>query len=449
MLALLRSLLRPMLTRSALWDGAASGNRTANWTSTARSANSYFDNPAIMRARAEREYRNNPYARRAVDALVNAAVGASGINPQFTDRLVQAAWERWSGYSWAPFVSEALQTVIVSGEAFVLLAIDDQVDGVPLRPVVLGPEHLDTSRIDRDTYDGISYANGRPAGYWLYRRNPVATQSVIAASGLLSEFVSAADCLHVFRPIAAGAQRGQTWLAPVLLALRELGEYLEAALVKAKVSALFTGYVRTPDGSNPLATNGTPTLEPGSMTRLNPGEELEFTEPPDAGATFDPFVRAQLRRIAAGVGIPYEVLSGDLSQVTFASGRHGLLEFRRTIEAIQYNLLVPRLCEPILRRWARIAAALSEIDAEPGKVRWIAPGISMLDEGADVRATIARIRGGLISRSEAVAAMGWRAEDIDAELAADNARADRLGLTLDSDPRKTTAQGQQQQELPA
>ena len=78
-------------------------------------------------------------------------------------------------------------------------------------------------------------------------------------------------------------------------------------------------------------------------------------------------------------------------------------------------------------------------------VRWIAPLPEMLDAKGEVDAEIARIRGGLKSRSEAVAATGWDIDQIDAEIAADNVRADRLGLVFDSDPRKLTAQGQAQQ----
>ncbi|MBM3741024.1 MAG: phage portal protein, partial [Acidobacteria bacterium] len=258
MLARIRSAIsafrEPTPVRSApMWDGAASGTRTSGWTSISRGPNSYFDNPALMRARAEDCHRNNPFGRRGVEAIVNAAVGAAGINPQFVDRAVQAAWEGWVGHWWAPLLQELLTAVVVSGEAFLLLSIDDQTGGVPLRPIVLGPEHLDTSRIDHDTFDGIRYENGRPAGYWLHRRNPV-TQALLVPSGRGSEYVPATFCRHIYRSIAPGAQRGQTWLAPVLLALRELDDYLGAALVRQKVGALYTGYLRTPDGSNPLAT---------------------------------------------------------------------------------------------------------------------------------------------------------------------------------------------------
>ena len=47
----------------------------------------------------------------------------------------------------------------------------------------------------------------------------------------------------------------------------------------------------------------------------------------------------------------------------------------------------------------------------------------------------AAIRSGLMSRSEAISANGYDAEDVDREIAADNARADAFGLVFDSDPR--------------
>jgi capsid protein len=45
------------------------------------------------------------------------------------------------------------------------------------------------------------------------------------------------------------------------------------------------------------------------------------------------------------------------------------------------------------------------------------------------------IRSGLMSRSEAISTFGYDAEDVDKEIALDNARADKLGLVLDTDPR--------------
>ncbi|MCX6602045.1 MAG: phage portal protein [Acidobacteria bacterium] len=442
-----RALTTPATRTAALWDAAGAGNRWANAPAVAASPNMHWDNPAISRARAEHQYRNDALCRKVVESVCNSTVGANGIQPLFKEREFQAAWSDWATHcdaegrlNWEAFQWQVLRAVVISGECFVLLSMDPAADGIPLRVQILGPEFLDTSRSDESTYAGIRYSGAKPEGYWLYERNPG-----INRFNSKSRYVSAVDCFHVFRPTAPGAQRGQSWLSPVLLPLKEVQEYMEAALVKAKVAALYAGFIRTVDGANPIATNGVPTLEPGSMTRLLPTEEVTFSEPPDVGTSFDPFIRSQLRRIAAGIGIPYEILSGDNSQITFASGRHGLLEYKRTIEAVQYLLLVPRLCEPILERWASLAVALGLASSMPVKTRWIAPVLAMLDEGAEVRATVAEIRNGLTSRSEAVTKRGWRSEEIDAEIAADNERADRLGLTLDCDPRKITQQGQEQQ----
>ncbi len=49
------------------------------------------------------------------------------------------------------------------------------------------------------------------------------------------------------------------------------------------------------------------------------------------------------------------------------------------------------------------------------------------------------VRAGFKSRGEVVSEQGYDAEEIDREIAADNARADVLGLAYDSDPRKEPA----------
>lgn len=443
-----RALVAPVAIRSD-WDAAGRGNRAANWAAQPTAPNAWQDQPAILRARAESEYRNNPWARRAVNSWIGAAIGHSGIVPMTKDKAFRAAWDAWSEdvdamgrLSWTEFQAQVLQTVMVSGEGFILFGIDASKQQ-PLTVLIVGPEFLDTSRTGPNTFAGIEFEGLKRSAYWLHRRNPN------AAEWQQSIRVPADQVVHVFRPLTAGAQRGVSWLAPVLLPLREIQEYTESMLVRAKTGALYSGFVRTADGTNPLkSSTGDPALEPGSMTRLGPGEEVEFTNPPDSGATFDPFVNAQLRKIAAGLSMPFEVLSGDHRGVTFASGRHGLVEWRRQIEAVQYSFLVPQLCAPILRKWLDMALALGVIEERPKGLRWIGPQLEMLDPKSETAATVAKIRAGLLPRSEAIAISGWDADAIDAEYAADNVRADRLGLVFDSDARRVTQQGMNQQEAP-
>lgn len=68
-------------------------------------------------------------------------------------------------------------------------------------------------------------------------------------------------------------------------------------------------------------------------------------------------------------------------------------------------------------------------------VKWIPQGWQWVDPLKEADAMKAAIRSGLMSRSEAISANGYDAEDVDREIAADNQRADELGLVFDSDPR--------------
>ncbi|HSF96863.1 MAG TPA: phage portal protein, partial [Thermohalobaculum sp.] len=64
-----------------------------------------------------------------------------------------------------------------------------------------------------------------------------------------------------------------------------------------------------------------------------------------------------------------------------------------------------------------------------------------VDPEKEFKAVVLAIRAGLMSRSEAISSFGYDAETIDREIAEDNARADALGLVLDSDPRRTNRAG--------
>ena len=54
------------------------------------------------------------------------------------------------------------------------------------------------------------------------------------------------------------------------------------------------------------------------MTELEPGEDVKFNDPADVGGNYEAFERI--------LGLPYEMLSGDLSKTSFVDpGRHPLL----------------------------------------------------------------------------------------------------------------------------
>jgi lambda family phage portal protein len=242
--------------------------------------------------------------------------------------------------------------------------------------------------------------------------------------------------------------RGITWLAPILLRLHELDQYEDAALVKAKVAALFTGFIRDPDGTvagmnNGGAVNGVLQvgMEPGSLIPLPPGADIQFSDPADPG-DYGAYVKNHIRAIASGLGIPYELVSGDLEGVTYSSIRAGLVEFRRRIEQLQHSIIVFQFCRPVWERFIRLSVLAGHIpvqdfDRDPAAylaADWLPPKWDWVDPLKDARAEIEQIKAGLKSRSQSVAERGYDIETVDAAIAADREREENLGLVFDTSP---------------
>jgi capsid protein len=104
---------------------------------------------------------------------------------------------------------------------------------------------------------------------------------------------------------------------------------------------------------------------------------------------------------------------------------------------LQHGVIVHQLCRPVWRRgWSRRywpgESKLPGFVRDPPCVppaKWIPQGWQWVDPQKEFNAMKLAIRAGL-SRSEAISSFGYDAEDIDREIAADNARADALGLRL-------------------
>src|SRR5690606_3924146 len=104
-----------------------------------------------------------------------------------------------------------------------------------------------------------------------------------------------------------------------------------AVIEQAKVAACFAALIQTDEQTAPAAGKRPPLIEriePAMIERLGPNESVTFGSPP----TFNGYAAYSwqaLHAIAVGLGVPYELLTGDLKGVNFSSGRMGWLRFRR------------------------------------------------------------------------------------------------------------------------
>jgi capsid protein len=64
----------------------------------------------------------------------------------------------------------------------------------------------------------------------------------------------------------------------------------------------------------------------------------------------------------------------------------------------------------------------------------------------DIQADILAVRAGVMTLKEAIARQGYEPAQVLAEIAAINAELDAFGITLDTDPRRSTRTGQWKQQ---
>jgi lambda family phage portal protein len=251
--------------------------------------------------------------------------------------------------------------------------------------------------------------------------------------------------LHMYPLLRPGQMRGLPWLTSVLTRLYEIDQYEDAELVRKKVAALFAGFItkNAPDdnlvgeNNSPSDANGTVDLqlEPGTLQALLPGESITFSDPKDQ-SNFTAFMAACLRAIAAGLGITYEQLTGDMTGVNYSSARVALLEFRRLCEQYQRQIMVFQFCQPFFNAWLD-AAVISGALKLPGYAQnprpyrncdWHPPRWDWVSPKDDIAAERAAVEACFKSRSRVINEMGDDADQVDEEIALDHAREKKLGI---------------------
>jgi lambda family phage portal protein len=177
---------------------------------------------------------------------------------------------------------------------------------------------------------------------------------------------------------------------------------------------------------------------------LDDGEEIDFSTPEGVGSNYIAWLKTELRVCAKGVGLTYEQFTGDLTGVNYTSIRAGVIEFRRSIEQVQYHLYAFRFYRKI-SSWFVDAAIMSGVvnienywdDPSEHLPTFKAQGWDHVDPLKDRTADLLDARAGFNSRRNIIDSRGGDYDDIDRELIED-AISD---LILDSIPAKTTKTG--------
>jgi lambda family phage portal protein len=456
------------------YEGAKMGRRTEGWITSGTSANA--ENwPALapLRNRSRDLVRNNPLASKALNVIVANAVG-TGIIPQArtgdpaTNAKLDAAFARWSEQCDADGQLEfyglqglIARSIVESGECVIRFRNrrpQDNLD-IPFQLQVLEPDFIDSNKTAYAnpsgglTISGVIFDKiGRRTGYWLFSHHPGDIVPIVPSS-FVSNVVDAKDVLHAYQKTRPQQVRGVPWMTPIMLRLRDVDDYEDAELVRKKIEACFAAFVTQADDNGmqlaPAHTdakgNRIESFEPGMIEYLKSGEQVTFAEPA-ASAGYAEYIRTQQRAIAAGIGVTYEQLTGDLSQVNYSSYRAGHLEFNRLIEGFRWHTVIPMVLNPIWRRFIDTAVITGLIREPNYGVEWTTPTFESVDPRKDAEAQLMRIRSGTQTLMDAIASQGNDPAKQLERIAETNKLLDKLGLILDSDPRKTGAAAVSQEE---
>lgn len=449
------------------FEAAQPGRRTSGWARNRGDANAVNTVAlAELRMHARDLVRNNGWGKKAQRVIANHTTGGWGLTPRPTGRNAKQAadlWQKWAGttecdaeggLSFSGIQHLVVRSLATDGEVLVRKRPRRASDGlsIPLQLQVLEADFLDTAKDGVQGEAGGLIINGvefdrlgKRVAYWLFAEHPGGGRAVA-----LSRRIPASDVLHIFYKDRPGQVRGVSWFGAGVVPLKDLDEYEDADLVKQKIAACFTAFVEDMEGAAaPIgeADAEDPTLErlePGHVSYLAPGKTVKFGSPPPV--TDDKFTARNLRKIAAALGVTYEDLSGDYSQVNFSSARMSRISHWGNVRDWQWNMLVPGLCAGVWA-WAMDAAVAAGALREAPGAEWTAPPMPMIEPDKEGLAYSRLVRNGVMTPSEVVREQGGDPAAHWAEYAEDQKTLDALGIVLDSDARKVSQAGLTQERV--
>lgn len=454
------------------YDGAASGRNMHSWRTPSTSADAEVGaGVRLLRDRMRDLVRNNPHAENALSVLVTHAVG-EGIVPRAKDKKVNALFQKWMKQCDADgqldfygLQALAVRGMLESGDGLVRRRRRRTSDGlaVPLQLQVLEADMIDSTKEGvlsgaRNAIQGIEFDSlGKRRAYWLHATHPGNTHF----DGLFtveSKPIPAEEIAHVYEKKRTQV-RGVPWGSAAISSIYDLNGYEQAEIVRKRLEACMVGVVTGGDDDilglpvtdgdtqRPGVYDSTGAIvekfEPGMFLHAAGGKDIKFSQPTATGG-YDAYKNSQLHTIAAGFRIPHSLLSGRLDGVNYSSSKVGLEHFKRTMSALQWQIIIPMLCEPIWQWFLEAAYLAGEISSMDHPAKWSPPRFYSADPAKDTKALVAEVRSGLKPLGAAIAEMGYDRDEIFAEYESDIKEMDRLGLIFDSDPRKMSGNGQAQ-----
>lgn len=366
-----------------------------------------FDLP-LLRSRSRDLIRNNPLSLGAINTVCTNVVGTglklqAHIDRDFLGMSYEQAdeWEAnverefrlWAQstdcdasrtLNFAVLQELAFRSTLENGDCFVLMPFISRLGS----PYSLALQIIEADRVcnkdnmrDSDTLvAGVRKDEwGAPLEYHVLKGHPGNLHSMKNREWItvpaFGSRTGRRNVIHLYRMLRPNQTRGVPYLAPVIEALKQLGNYTDAEVIAAVISSYFTVFVKSPQGDADLSpmqptkeVGGTPSDEDyklgnGAIVGLAEGEDISIANPGRPNAQFDPFVQAVLRQIGVALELPFEVLIKHFT-ASYSAARAALIEAWRFFMA-RREWLAQNFCQLVYEAWLTEAVSLGRINA-PG-----------------------------------------------------------------------------------
>ena len=347
---------------SSAYEDVPTWRNSAGWNPADGSAEG-LNGPSreLARAKARHLERNSEIVNSILNALTRNVVG-KGFNLQVrTDNkewnnLLEVVWQEWcragncdvtGNYSFNDILRMIVRRKTVDG-GILLVKVYDSSSNIPYRLQVVEVDELQSpsiqSKAGNPIVGGIEVnAYGKKLAYYIKQTSPD------GLTLLDPERIPAKRVIYLAEHSRPSEVREISPFVRTLNEIKDLEEFFDAAGFKQKITAALAVFITTEKNAGPVVGSSVvgnagkvpkgERINPGSIKYLGEGQDVKTLVPSGQSSELADFNLAVVRRIAAGHGLSYEMVSRDVSQVNYSSARQNLLEDWKTIEQEQQYIV--------------------------------------------------------------------------------------------------------------
>lgn len=399
-----------------LYDSASRGRLNANWNpAQTADENRLRAEREKIRARARDLERNSDIAESIISAFERNVVGSGMVlqakiaDDNDLNGQIEELWKEFSkaencditGTQCLEEIEEMLIRRYVVDGGVLVVKVGVAGSAFPFKLQVREVDELATivtNPSGKRIVDGIELDElNRPVAYHFKKYDG---NRVIAGESIR---IRASDVIYWRRKTSPRQVREVSLLATAMNRIKDANQFIEAVSVKERVLACLSVFIKkqTPSGhvgrvvnsGNKEVSYDGVSLSPGMIGELNPGDEVQAIIPSGQASNTKEFIMTLIRLIGAGLGLSYETVARDMSNVNYSSARQGLIEDRKTFKKMQRSL-IRSVLTPIYEEFLDsmyLANRLPKMDyaKAPNKYRahvWIPPGNTWIDPLKEVNA---------------------------------------------------------------